>query len=282
MWKYALCPSIIDSLNPTLHPQPFCPLLFLLFYSSPSLQNTPLLFIFPSLYFSLSTSVHCSFCFLLSSASLVPLMHSHQPFIHVDVLFIKASIIQPTPRHLRSLRSTSHSIIPPLPPPPPPQHMVCPWRPVHSQLLCSSPPSYWVLGGLTCTRVLVCFFGPFLFENSRYRECRNCISTHLGFWWSCKKVGLEMRTMCRNQRGHYRSQWNISVSVKHLTRFGNNHLRLILLSRTNSLTPLAEVFSSNRIIIINSDFFKGLRLRTILKTGYFSWKAMVSMLVHLS
>lgn len=62
---------------------------------------------------SLFTSGHFSFCFLFSSSSLVALMHSHHPFIHVDVLFIKASIIQPTPRHLRLLRSTSHSITPP-------------------------------------------------------------------------------------------------------------------------------------------------------------------------
>lgn len=63
--------------------------------------------------FPLSLSIIFSFCFLLFSSSLVALMHSHRPFIRADVLFIKASIVQPTPRHLRLLRSTSHSISPP-------------------------------------------------------------------------------------------------------------------------------------------------------------------------
>lgn len=122
MWKYTSCPSIVDRLNLTLHPHPFCLLLFGLFFILLHLlcnlftkHSFIVHFPFP-LFLPFFTSGHFSFCFLLSSASLVALMHSHQPFIHVDVLFIKASIIQPTPRHLRSLRSTSHSIIPPLPP----------------------------------------------------------------------------------------------------------------------------------------------------------------------
>lgn len=63
-----------------------------------------------SLLFS-SISCHLSFLFSFSSSSMPGLMHSHHPFIH-NVLFIKAGIIQPTPRHLSLLRPTSH----PLPP----------------------------------------------------------------------------------------------------------------------------------------------------------------------
>lgn len=147
------------------------------FHSSPSsLQCTPSPFMkhsftvhlpFPP-FLSLFTSGHFSFCFPLSSSSSVALMHSHRPFIHVDVLFIKASIIQPTPRHLRLLRSTSHSISTP-------QHMVCPWRPVHSQILCSSPPFYWTLGGLTHTHTWVIFFETWSHRESNY-----------GSWWSYK------------------------------------------------------------------------------------------------
>lgn len=127
----------------------------------------------PSL--SLFTSGHFSFCFLFSS-SLVALMHSHHPFIHVDVLFIKAGIIQPTPRHLRLLRSTSHSITPPLPPTPthgvspeaytlpaplPRSLLLSPWR-SHSHSYFSA-----LLWNLTVQRMYILY-----------------ISTQLGCWWS--------------------------------------------------------------------------------------------------
>lgn len=76
----------------------------------------------PVLVFLASTSSHLLshraisfFVFSLSSSSMAELMHSHRPFIHGDVLFIKASIIQPTPGHLRLLRPISHSITPPPP-----------------------------------------------------------------------------------------------------------------------------------------------------------------------
>lgn len=80
----------------------------------------------PLLPSSLISVLHLAF-FSLSclppSSMPAAIMHAHHPFIHADVLFIKASIIQPTPWHLSSLRPRSH---PPSPPPPPSTHGTSP------------------------------------------------------------------------------------------------------------------------------------------------------------
>lgn len=73
------------------------------------------------------------FLFFLSALvnAFTPPLHSRGCFIH------QSQYSSTTPQHLSSLRPTSH----PISPPSPPQHMVHPWRPVHSQLLPSPPTS---------------------------------------------------------------------------------------------------------------------------------------------
>lgn len=87
----------------------------------------------PSLHPSLFTSGHFSFFLFLFGRfnAFTPPLHSCGCFIHQS-------------RHY-STNPTASSFAPlhlPLHHPPPPQHMVCPWRPIHSQLLCPSPPFY--------------------------------------------------------------------------------------------------------------------------------------------
>lgn len=130
---------------------------------------------------SLFTSGHFSFCFLFSSSYLVALMHSHHPFIHVDVLFIKAGIIQPTPRHLRLLRSTSHSITPP--PPPPTHGLSLEAYTLPAPLpLSSLLPSPWRSHSYS-------YFSALLCNLTLQRTYVLYISTQLGSWGSWEKFG---------------------------------------------------------------------------------------------
>lgn len=105
-------------LSPSLFFPPLSILFQLLVPSIFSIFPTPYISIYktlPALMFLSPFSLHffshlaISLFFSLSSSSMAGLMHSHHLFIHADVLFIKASIIQPTPQHLSLLRPTSHS-----------------------------------------------------------------------------------------------------------------------------------------------------------------------------